>query len=420
MTRSAPNPTARLGVAALPSVVGALLLALALPAAGGTPVAGPAPAASQQGKANQVDPGASLVVDAEAMSFETPLVKQGVQLSHTFEFRSGGKAPLVIRRVVPNCGCIYTAVRVRRPGEESFDAYALGDPIPPGSAVRLRADVDTVIKQDRSALTLQVVSNASAEPTTFLYTINVEPRFNVSPATILFGDVRREQEYVRELDIRSTSGERVRFVQEETTRRPLPDGLSFDFGPVAPDAEGRSNHWKLKVRLGRGMKEGPGGYRFLFVSDVPMPDTPIVIRRRDAAKARGRALRPVDERFSVNLFTNYRVLGDLEVSPGVVSFGQLRAGQSLTRTVKLVATKPGIDLSGAKASIRGTLGLDVPIPESLSVETRPLPGEAAIEATVRVTDVPASFKGTIRCELFFESGYEGKPSLSVPITGVVL
>ena len=77
-------------------------------------------------------------------------------------------------------------------------------------------------------------------------------------------------------------------------------------------------------------------------------------------------------------------------------------------------------LSKATATIRGTLGLEVPIPESLGVELSPVPEEDAMEATVTLSDVPADFRGTIRCELHFESGYEGRPSLSVPITGVVL
>ena len=380
---------------------------------------GAAPTQEQRAP-DEVDPDAVLEVAPGAGRFEEALVRQGAQLSHTFDFGSGGKAPLIVRRVIPNCGCLYTGLSVKEPGAEGFAPYSLGEPIPPGSDVRLRVDVDTTLKQDRAELSVRLATNASREPSVFNYIINVVPTFEVTPAAVLFGDVRRDASHVREVMIRSTSGEKVRFTLDEATRRPLPEGLTYDFGPVEPDGEGRSDRWRLRVRLAEGMKEGPGGYRFLYVSDVSMPETPTVIRRREAAKARGRAVRPTDERFCVNLLANYRILGDVEVTPGVVSFGQIRKGQTLTRKVRLVATRPGIDLSKATATIRGTLGLEVPIPESLSVELSPVPGEDAMEATVTLSDVPADFRGTIRCELHFESGYEGRPSLSVPITGVVL
>lgn len=362
----------------------------------------------------------TIIVDPAKATFQTPLLRQGDQVQHRFEFQSGGGGSLVIERVIPNCGCLDLELSFKAQGTKEYKAYKLGEPLPPNADIALDMRVDTLLKQDRSNLTTQLVTNASELPTNFLLIADVEPRFRVTPAGLVFGDFRADEERSGEVDIISTSGRPVRFSLDEATRRPLPPGMSFDFEPVQPKPDGKSNHWKLRIRLAAGMQEGPGGYRFLFVSDEPMPETPTVVKRRAAAEARGRNLGLSSTNFSVNILTNYRVLGDLEITPGVVSFGQMRAGQTLQQRVKLVATKPGIDLSKARAYIRGTLGLEVPLAAQMSVEALPVEGENAIWALVKITEVPVGFKGTIRCELAFDTGYEEKPLVRVPITGVVL
>jgi hypothetical protein len=420
MQRSDPHGIApRLALAAL-------TLAL-MPVMGGSAAAewpaAPHAEASASGRASGRpgdDSKPSIVVDASKATFETLILRQGDQIHHRFDFKSGGGGPLVIERVIPNCGCLDPKLSFKAQGAEEYQAYTIGEPIPPNADVALDLQVDTLLKPDRSKLTTQLLTNASELPTTFVLIANVEPRFRVTPAGLVFGDFRADEERSGEIDIISTNGRPVRFTQDEASRLPLPPGMTFRFEPVQPDAEGRSKHWKLRVRLAAGMKEGPGGYRFLFVSDEPMPETPTMVKRRAAAKARGRTFGLSSSNFCVNILTNYRVLGDLEITPAVVSFGQMRAGQTLQQRVKLVATKPGIDLSKARAYIRGTLGLEVPLADCMSVKTRPIEGEDALEATVTITSVPAGFKGTIRCELAFDTGYEKKPLVRVPITGVVL
>lgn len=414
-----PGPATHL-LLALPAALLALLAAA--PASGADPSGALAeagePADPRSGSRDDTKP--SLIVDPSKATFETLILQQGAQIQHRFEFKSGGGGPLVIERVIPNCGCLDPSLSFRAAGAKEYQVYTVGEPIPAGADIALDMGVDTLLKQDRSKLTLQLITNASELPTTFVLIANVEPRFRVTPAGLVFGDFRADEERSGEIDIVSTSGKPVRFVRDEATRLPLPPGMTFQFEPVQPDPDGRSNHWKLRVQLAAGMKEGPGGYRFLFVSDEPMPETPTLAKRRAAAKARGRSFGPSSANFAVNILTNYRVLGDLEITPGVVSFGQMRAGQTLQRRVRLVATKPGIDLSKARAYIRGTLGLEVPLADCMGVKTRPIEGEDALEVTVTINGVPAGFKGTIRCELAFDTGYEKKPMVRVPITGVVL
>ena len=365
-------------------------------------------------------PGPEILVDTAKAQFQTPLLLQGAQVSHRFEFKSGGAAPLVIERVIPNCGCAAAALATRSEGADDLEPYVTGAPIPPGTEIVLDVSVDTLLKQDRSKITVQLLTNASELPTSFLLVVDVEPRLRATPAGLIFGDLRVDEHRAGEVSIISTTGKPVRFSLDKAATRPLPSGFSYKLEPVRPNAEGRSTHWKLRVQVGPGMDQGPGGYRFLLVSDVPMPETVTLRKRREAAKTRGRALGPSSQYFCVNVLTNYRVLRDLEISPGVVSFGQMRAGQTLMQRVKLVATKPGIDLSKARAYIRGTLGLTVPLEVQLSVKTQPVEGENALWANVKITDVPAGFSGSIRCELAFDTGYEEMPLLRVPITGVVL
>ena len=360
-----------------------------------------------------------IIVDPAQVSFQAPIRRQGEPLSHRFTFTTGGGSPLVIQRAIANCGCLDPVLSYRTAGSDGFQVYGIGEPIPSGSEVALDMAVDTLLKQDRSKLTVQLITNASDVPTTFELIADVEPRFRVTPPGLIFGDLRPGETRTGEIDIISTTGKPVRFVQDEATRLPLPAGMSFLLEPVRPMSDGRATHWKLRIQLGLGMKEGPGGYRFLLVSDDQMPETPLLRKRREAAKARGRAFGAASRNFSVNILTNFRILGDLEISPGVVSFGQLRAGQSYTQRVKLVATKPGIDLSKARAYIRGALGLEVPLADQMSVKTQPVEGENALWADVKISGVPAGFRGTIRCELVFETGYDEKPLVRVPIIGVV-
>ena len=360
-----------------------------------------------------------IIVDPAQASFQAPMRRQGVPLSHRFEFKTGGGSPLVIERAIANCGCLDPVLTYKSAGADSYQPYEVGEPIPPGAEVALEMAVDTLLKQDRSKLTVQLITNASDVPTTFELIADVEPRFRVTPPGLIFGDLRPGETRTGEIDIISTTGKPVRFVQDEAKKLPLPAGMSFLLEPVRPTPDGRATHWKLRVQLGPGMKEGPGGYRFLLVSDHEMPETPVLRKRREAAEAQGRALAPSFRNFSVNILTNFRILGDLEITPGVVSFGQLLAGQDYMQRVKLVATKPGIDLSNARAYIRGALGLEVPLADQMSVKTQPVEGENALWANVKITGVPAGFRGTIRCELVFETGYDDKPLVRVPVIGVV-
>jgi hypothetical protein len=107
-------------------------------------------------------------------------VDKGVQLTHSFEIRNQGAAPLKIDRVVPACGC--TVAR--------FDRE-----IPPGGSGQVHAEVDTSTLSGATSRDIEVYTNAPNSPRLRLtFKANVIVHLRVTPGFARYQVVHGEEQ----------------------------------------------------------------------------------------------------------------------------------------------------------------------------------------------------------------------------------
>lgn len=107
-------------------------------------------------------------------------VSQGQQISHDFEIRNEGTAPLELTRVHPDCGCTVA----------QFDRI-----IPPGGTGKVHADIDTAVLAGPVSRRITVYTNDPAHPRLELtFKVDATPKLNVHPGYARYQVVIGEEE----------------------------------------------------------------------------------------------------------------------------------------------------------------------------------------------------------------------------------
>jgi hypothetical protein len=118
-------------------------------------------------------------------SFDFGTVAQGTIVSHVFNFKNVGNADLQIQRLVSGCGCTAASSSMQ--------------PIAPGQSGTIKIDFDTSGFAGAKSKFVQVYSNDFDSPDIRLtLTGTVESDVDCSPASILFEDIVRGAELLRE------------------------------------------------------------------------------------------------------------------------------------------------------------------------------------------------------------------------------
>jgi len=113
-----------------------------------------------------------------------------------------------------------------------------------------------------------------------------------------------------------------------------------------------------------------------------------------------------------------KVTGMISYTPGFVSVGLIRPGQSLSRVIRVSCYDQNYKLGDIPVEIQGR---DTPAWEyskCFSTSVRPVQGENAVDIEVRLNGLPDTLNGSFSGNLVIKVGHPEKPELRLPISGV--
>jgi hypothetical protein len=360
---------------------------------------------NRQTFAPEKDIDAKLTIEFGDDKHEFGQVRQGDILEHTFELESVGKNPVKIRQASPTCGCTVSQLLVDT-GDGDFEVYKLGDPIEPGTKIRIEAKLDTANKKNKTQVRINIYTNDPIGLTQLALVADIEPFIRATPAFVNFGDIKEGQSKTQVVDIRTSRGEPVHLETDPRSPIKVPAGMTVELEPVQPGQDGRSAHWRAKITIGEGAKEGQIGYQLRLVTDIEMPDAKVT---KFGAGTR----------YSVNSTINGKVLGALSFTPQFLSMGLVRPGQRVPRTVKVISHDPDFDLSGLQIEIQGDNGKPLAWAESFSHSVKPASGMSnAVDVQLRLDGLPDGADGSFRGVMIIHTGHERKPEIRVRFSGV--
>jgi hypothetical protein len=196
-------------------------------------------------------------------------------------------------------------------------------------------------------------------------------------------------------------------------QRPLPDSMKVQITPREPDAAGKANVWEVKVTMGPGCKEGNTGYPINLKSDE-------AIAGAAAAVDDGHG-HPASQTYGATVMVTARVNGLISFEPQYISFGLVRPGQVMPRTLTIKSYDPNF-------SFGDTLDIRLVGPN----ETKPeFPYAASFAHTVKMSEdhktatveltlngLPETVDGSFQGRLMIKTGHPQKPEIPVLFSGV--
>ncbi len=358
-----------------------------------------------------VNPKAKLEIPFGLEKHDFGLSRQGDQLQHTFVLKSAGEEAVIISQASPTCGCAVGQIKVKTEGATEPVPYVLGTPIPAGAEVTLEATLDTSSKTNQTQVRINVYTNDPVGTIGLSLNANVEPFLRATPAFLQLGDIPQGQERTGLIDVRTTRGEVVLLTEDTTRQIPVPEGFSYELRPVNPNAEGKSSHWQISMRVAPEAVEGPRGYAMTLLTDVALPQT----EELKKSLATGKALPTV---YNLPVNVNYRVLGVLSINPQYLSMGLVRPGAAVVRNVRLVSQDPAFDLSGVTVAIEGENGEPLQWAEHFRASVKPALGQNAVDIQLELDGLPEGADGSFRGVLVVNTGHPQKPRELVRFSGV--
>lgn len=236
----------------------------------------------------------SVVVIPEK-AFEFGSVSEGTVVAHDFEIRNTGTADLQIQRIAPACGC--TAATVTSPI------------VSPGKSEKIRVKFDTAGFSGSKFKQIHVfTSDKDLSDIVFTLRGTILSEVRVEPATLDFGDVSRT----------SSQGSR---------RQQFAVSVEKDAGLRISGASS-SSKWVHVTEIARRQGSTVFGVELL----------PTV--RRGALRERVVVRFVDDKKPAINVPVVANVLGDVQLSPAVLSFGVVSGSEAIERRVQWRSTSP--------------------------------------------------------------------------------
>ncbi len=406
------SSTQRLATFALTALLGASASAFAaqnppVPAPTPTPIPAPAPR-PQEGGGDQkpvTNQAARLEVDTLDHDFGNAI--EGEKLSHTFKMRSAGTEPLVIQSAKPTCGCTVAKLEVRKE-DGTLEVYKFGDPLPKGAQLELLAELNTQGKHQQASSKVNVTCNDPRQVVTLGLNARVDTYFQITPPQLDLGTMSTADTVEKTFTV---AGKKPGNFLLSMEQRPLPDGMKVAMTPKEPDANGKASVWEVKVTLGPGAKEGNTGYPIQLKSDE-------AIAGHSADDGHGHA---TSMTYGATVMVTAKVNGLISFEPQYLSFGLVRPGQVLPRTLKITAFDPNF-------SFADTLDIRLVGPSDTKPE---FPQAAYFSHAVKVSDdkksatieltlngLPDTVDGSFQGRMMIKTGHPQKPEIPVLFSGV--
>jgi hypothetical protein len=329
---------------------------------------------------------------------------EGEKLSHTFRLKSSGQSDLVITSAKPTCGCTVAKLEVVKP-DGARVAYNFGDALPPGSELTLEAQLDTKNKNGQATSKINIYCNDPRQIVTLGLSATVETYFSITPNSIQFNDLSVADSAERTFEV---AGKKPGGFKLSLEDKPKPDGMQIELLPIDPDALGKSTRWKVTVKLGPGAREGNLGY-------------PINLRSDEAVA--GATVDPATGQtptYGATVMVTARVQGLISFEPQYLTFGLVRPGQIVGRSLTVKTFDPNFSFSDIKVRLSGPNDQKPEFPHAASFTHVVKPAADNKSAVIELTlnGLPEGVDGSFQGRLIIETGHPLKPELQLLFSGV--
>lgn len=346
-------------------------------------------------------PAPRLEADVNDHDFGTAI--EGEKLNHTFKLKSAGQADLVITNAKPTCGCTIAQIQVIK-ADGSLEVYKNGDPLPPGTELNLTAELDTKNAHGTKSSKINVYCNDPRTLLTLGLTARVDTYFVLTPNALQFGDLSVADSIEKSFQV---SGKKPEPFMLTVDNKQFPEGMKVALAAIEPTPEGKSTRWDCKVTLGPNCKEGNLGFPIQLRSDEKVmgaqPD-------KDGNVPT----------YGASVMVTGRVQGLISYEPQYLSFGLVRPGQSVARTLTVKSFDPNFTFGEAKVRLVGPSDQkpDFPYGDSFTYVIKPSEDKKMLNVELTLNGLPESVDGSFQGRLMLETGHTVKPEIAVLFSGV--
>lgn len=329
---------------------------------------------------------------------------EGEIARHTFDMTSAGENPLIIVSAKPSCGCTISQAKVEGEGGQ-FVEYHYGQPIAPGKKVKIEAELNTKNKHNLAQSKINIQCNDPRQIVTLGLSAMVDTYFLSTPASLDFGELSTTD--MRELTATVSSKRGGKFKLRQDAVGVIP-GMKVELKPVAADEQGAAERWEVKVTMGPDCREGNMGYPVQLRSDQLVQGAQI--------GADGQA-----PSYGASVMVQAKVRGLITYEPQYLSFGLVRPGQSLTRTLKLSCYDPKFQLT-QPVSMK-LVGQSDAVPEfrwadKFEVLAKPSADGRTMDIDVTLKGMPEGSDSAFQGRVMIETGHPSRPKIYVLFSGV--
>jgi hypothetical protein len=332
-------------------------------------------------------------------------LRQGESASYDFNFVSKGEEPLVITGVKPSCGCTKAEVVLLTEDGTTKKPYVKGDPIPVGQKFVLESEISTDGKP-AGPFNAQISLYGNDVRGTFnvRLTADIEPVLVITPSpTVFFGHLTTADKAEETVTVTTTRGEPFFLtVGQETIQEPV----KLDYSAKDPDAEGKSNEWKIHISFGPNAQIGMRTYPINFKTDllIAHPKYPV----KDGP--------PPTHGFMLNV--QAQVSGMVSADPSFLTFGMVRPGDALERSLRLQCHDDFKLRADMPTILEGLQGQELPFKDAFAVVIEPDEDGKGANVKVQLKGMPPDTNGSFGGVLRLKVGHPYMDEVQVRFSGV--
>lgn len=328
---------------------------------------------------------------------------EGEKLTHVFKLKSAGQADLIISSAKPTCGCTVAKLEVVKT-DGSREIYKPGDALPPGAELTLEAQLDTKNKSNQASSKINIYCNDPRQIVTLGLTAMVDTYFAITPNAVQFGDLSVADTQERTFEV---AGKKAGGFKLSLEDKPKPDGMQIQLAPIDADESGKAARWKVTVTLGPGAREGNLGY-------------PINLRSDEAVAGALPDAAGQLPTYGATVMVTARVQGLISFEPQYLSFGLVRPGQIVGRSLTLKTFDPNFSFGDVKVRLSGPNDQkpEFPYTGSFSHVVKPAADNKSVVVELTLNGLPENVDGSFQGRLIIETGHPQKPELQLLFSGV--
>jgi len=343
-----------------------------------------------------------LDVDQNEHDFGTAI--EGERLSHTFRLKSTGDADLIINSAKPTCGC--TVAHVSVVGGDGSTEYKMGEPLPPGTELELLARLDTKNKHNLASSKINIFCNDPRSTVTLGLKAQVDQYFQISPASLSFGELSVADVVSKSFTV---SGKKPGPFALSQDGRTTPPGMVVELLPENPTEDGKAEVWNVKVTLGPDCREGNLGF-------------PVQLRSDEEVKGATKDKTGERPTYGASVMVTAKIRGLISWEPQYVSFGLVRPGQVVSRSLSVATYDEDFSFNADDISITLT-GTNEQQPEfpwasSFSHVITPAEDGQSFRVELTLDGLPEEADGSFQGRVMIKTGHPQKPEIPVLFSGV--